>query len=1077
MKLIVLRLASIAMAVALVFIGITGCLPETVQPISTAVITSYLDIPDITEDEIAAVAAIRAIGAPLVYASSRSTELFERRDGALGGYTVLLCDWLSEFFNVPFQPAIQGLGAMLENLSCGEISFATLSATPERRETFFMADIAQRSIIMLRIEGSPSMAAIRRDGLPRFVFTEGSVMMDMAKAALEPGSYESVIVADEEGAYNALINGEGDAFIATNTMEAAFDHYSNVYAEEFLPLIFLPAAMTAADPIYEPMISLVTRAIENGARESLTELYRQGYQDYRAHKLLMLLNEEELEYLSNAYEIPFVTMHMAYPNSFYNVNSGQWEGIVFEVMDEITQLTGLTFMQINDNTVELPELLQLVESGDAYFMPNIIVTNERRDNFIIPSTMYLPDRYVLISKLSYPNIELNDIPSQRVGVPRGSAFSDVFRRWFPDAIYTIEYPTTDDAFAALDRGEVDLVMSSQSRLAALTNYYEFSDYKANYFFTAAYESSFGFNSEQAVLSSIIDKALPMIDTERIAHQWNSRTFNIETMRLQAQRPWLFSATVLSLAILALVLIMFLRNSGMTSQLRAAVDEAREASRAKSDFLAKMSHEIRTPMNAIIGLTELALRENTLAAVQEHTIAVKQAGIALSSIIDDILDFSKIEAGNLEIVPTDYSVSSMINDVINITRMKGIDSRICFVVNADHSIPATLSGDEAKIRQALLNILNNAFKYTSKGFVSLTISGEYVNDDTIKIVFEVMDSGRGIKEKDIEHLFSDFTQFDTEKNKGIEGVGLGLAITHSIVNAMNGSISVSSVYDQGSTFTIALPQKYYDRSPLAKLSDPGEKRVLLYELQGIHADSIAKTLSNLGVKCKLISNDSELTEELKSLNFSFLFISFSLYTKNKDMIVDFDGKFKTVLITEVGESVNNENLPVLSMPAYCVQAADILGGANSFSNNNISSNALSVKFIAPDAKILIVDDINTNLLVARGLMMPYRMKVDTCKSGKEALKAIESKDYDLVFMDHKMPEMDGVEVTERIREMGADEQYYIDVPIVALTANAISGIREMLLESGFNDFLSKPIDTAKLNDVLEKWLPDSKRVKI
>ena len=1329
MKQVIFRWSSLALTIAFIFISMAGCIQNTQHLSSTASITHYRDIPGITDYQIAAIDALRAEGTPLIYASARSTELYETHDGSLAGYTVLLCDWLSGFFDIQFKPVIQGLGAMLENLESGEISFATLSATPERRETYYMADIAQRSIIMLRVEGSPSLITIRQGRLPRYIFTEGSVMTDLARAALEPGSYESVTVPDEDSAYEALKNGQGDAFIATNTLEAAFDRHGDIYAEDFLPLIFQPAAMSAANSELKPIIDLVVKALESGAYEHLTELYRQGYQDYRAHKFLMMLSEAETEYLRDNPVIPYATQYMSYPMSFFNTNSGKWEGAVFDIMDEISLLSGLEFEMVHDHTAELYELTRLLEDGTAYFMPNLIYSPERGQRFIWTEYIYQTDRFALLSKQSYPHVQLNDIPFERVGFARGSAFEDMFWHWFPDALYATEYPTTDDAFLALDRGEVDLVLSSQLRLTALTNYYELSDYKPNYLFNASFDATFGFNREQTVLCSIIDKALPMIDTDRIVQQWSYRTYGIEAMRLRAQRPWLIGATALSLTMLALILVMFRRKRAMTSKLRMAVDEAHEAntlkdvsinelqrtamqleavidnypgmiyyvdqnetvvlsnglqfegllakgsqftgkkvrdvrfddaalnhmhtnlikyirdafpgkaldytqavgtnvyrirttpvnfndgvatnvlvcldnvtemasltaimesilnsinliiyvtvphtgeilfmndymrkhfgfgddvigkacyklmrgmdelcdfcpchkldinpnmtiewetrrpltnriyqnlnkyiswpdgqtvhlqqsidvtemiaakeqaeqgSRAKSDFLAKMSHEIRTPMNAIIGLTELALRERNLDAVLEHAVDVKHASVALLSIIDDILDFSKIETGNLEIVSADYSVSSLINDVVSIIRMRDIDSQIRFAVNLDSNIPTTLFGDETRIRQALLNILNNAFKYTEKGFVSLTAHGEYISDDTINIVFEVKDSGRGIKSEDIVHLFDDFTQFDIEKNKGIKGVGLGLAITHSIVVAMNGNISVDSVYGEGSTFTIRLPQRYQVRDRVAALRNPGEINVLIYEQQELYADSLSYTFKNLSVECALVSDNSELYEKLDSLAYNYLFISHDLYAKNKDIILKFGDRIRVVALTEFGEDVINNNLNVLSMPVYCVQAADILNGASVFSYDYYSP---VVKFTAPAARILIVDDINTNLKVAQGLMLPYSMQIDLCNSGMDAINAIQSKDYDLVFMDHKMPEMDGIEATERIRQMGADDPYYENVPIVALTANAVSGIKDMLLKNGFDDFLSKPIDSVKLADILEKWIPKSKQERV
>ena len=510
-----------------------------------------------------------------------------------------------------------------------------------------------------------------------------------------------------------------------------------------------------------------------------------------------------------------------------------------------------------------------------------------------------------------------------------------------------------------------------------------------------------------------------------------------------------------------------------TQSKLLIDATNAASRAKSDFLAKMSHEIRTPMNAIIGMAELALRENEKELKNEHLATIKQAGSNLLSIINDILDFSKIETGKLEIFQENFSFSSLINDVISIIKMRIIDSEVRFVVNVDKNIPNSLNGDEARIRQALLNILNNAVKYTERGFVSLNIRGEFVGEDTVNLVMEVADSGRGIKQEDIEKLFEDFTQFDVKNNKDIEGVGLGLSITHSIVTAMGGSISVKSEYKKGSTFTLTLPQKYNNREAFANVENPEEKSVLLCERREIYSKSIINTLNNLGVNCTLVSNYPELYERMTRQKFTFLFIAFQLFKSNKETIVRYGDNIKVVVLAEFGEAVPDKNLMVLSMPVYSISIANILNGVTeSFSYNN--SSELIARFTAPDAKILVVDDINTNLKVAQGLLLPYKVHTDLCKSGAEAIRSVKSGRYDLVFMDHKMPEMDGVEATHHIRGLAGEDPYYKNLPIVALTANAVSGTREFFLENGFDDFLSKPIDTVKLNLILEKWIPVSKQ---
>jgi len=505
------------------------------------------------------------------------------------------------------------------------------------------------------------------------------------------------------------------------------------------------------------------------------------------------------------------------------------------------------------------------------------------------------------------------------------------------------------------------------------------------------------------------------------------------------------------------------------------NKAEASARAKTYFLAKMSHEIRTPMNAIAGMAELAMRENLPPAACEHVLTIKQASANLLSIINDILDISKIEMGKLEIVPGDYLFSSLINDVINIIRIRLIDSHVLFVVNIDSNIPNALFGDEIRIRQIFLNLLSNAVKYTENGYVSLSVIGKITGESTVSLTIEIADSGKGIKQEHIEKLFDDFVQIDLEHNKGIEGTGLGLAITKSIVKAIGGDISVSSKYGKGSTFTVNLPQAVSGQEKLASVENSSEKRVLVYEIREIYSRSIVRTLNNLGVECMLAKNDQEFIEKMAGKTYHFVFIASNLYENVKELCSSFESGITIVLLTEFGEAITNQNLRKLAMPVHSISVANVLNGlSDSFSYRE--SNESVLRFTAPGANVLVVDDVSTNLSVAEGLMLPYKMNIKLCKSGLEAIEAISLERYDLVFMDHMMPEMNGIEATARIRTLGAEDPYFKNVPIIALTANAVSGAKEMLLENGFDDFLSKPIETVKLDAILEKWIPKEKQSK-
>jgi len=396
-------------------------------------------------------------------------------------------------------------------------------------------------------------------------------------------------------------------------------------------------------------------------------------------------------------------------------------------------------------------------------------------------------------------------------------------------------------------------------------------------------------------------------------------------------------------------------------------DAEAANFAKSAFLAKVSHEIRTPMNAILGITEIQLQNETLSPdMQEAMDKIYNSGYLLLGIINDILDLSKIEAGRLELYPIEYDVLSLINDTVNLNVVRYENKPIKFILNVDENIPTTLFGDELRIKQILNNLLSNAFKYTASGEVSMSVTAEsrQEEDGTIIIVFRIKDTGQGMTAEQLSRLYDEYARFNTEINRAVEGVGLGMSITKHLVKLMNGEIYVESEPGKGSVFTVRLLQGYAIGS------------------------------SVLG----------------------------------KDLV-------KKIGQLRPGRTTHTKKSPVIHE-------------------------------YMPYGKVLVVDDIETNLYVTRGLLIPYGLSVETATSGYEAVEKVKSgANWDIIFMDHYMPGMDGIEAAKIIRDTGY-KRY-----IVALTANVIAGQAEMFFANGFDDFISKPIDIRQLNAVLNKLIRD------
>ncbi|MDR2572222.1 MAG: transporter substrate-binding domain-containing protein [Oscillospiraceae bacterium] len=843
-----------SLSVVIIVSLLSGCVNTGITETRSGnypVFSSFYDIPGITEAEINAIEALAKEHNSFVFGATFSTESFITTEGDIGGFIALTCDWLTELFGIQFTPEIFVFSDLLAGLTAETLDFGILRDSEERRQTFFLTDhIGSRSIKIMRIEGSPPIPATRP---PRYAFLEGSTTFDMVTDAMIPGSFEAVFAADYDVGYQMLQNGEADGFLEAGIAEAAFDIYPDVTARYFLPLLFNTVVMGTANQELEPIISVVTKALQSGSIHHLIELYGKGYQDYKRHKLFINLSEEEKAYLQSNPVVPFAASFDHYPNSFYNNHLQQWQGIAFDVLQEIEVLTGIKFEVVNDRTAEWFQLLGMLESGEAHVVAELIRTAEREGRFLWPENKLLTDQSALLSRVEFPDVDIHSILSMRVALVRDFAHAEMFRSWFPFHANAKEYNSIEDAFEAMAEGDVDLVMASYNLLLHLTHFQERPYYKANFVFDNHFESTFGFNIEQEILCSIIDKAMALIDTETISQQWLRKTYDYRIMLEQAQRPWIIGIAVV-LALMTITVIVIIAE-------RRKLESAELANRAKTNFLATMSHEIRTPMNSIMGFTELARDSDTIPKIKDFLSKITDSTDWLLHIVNDILDISKIEAGKMELEYAPFNLQDVFarcqSVVLPIVNEKGLDFNVL-----TETLPGKkLVGDQIRLYQAIMNILSNAVKFTKTGRVMFSSNVKVADNGNATVYFEIKDDGIGMTPAQAKRVFDPFIQADSSTTRSYGGTGLGLAITKNIVELMGGKIKVESTLGIGSTFsfelvfeTVESDDDFSDRKDFILIEKPNfDNFILVCDDNPMNQEVVCEYLSRVGIQAALADN--------------------------------------------------------------------------------------------------------------------------------------------------------------------------------------------------------------------------------
>ena len=1126
----------------------------------------YTDIPGITSEEVTAINALKSSRENFILGATLTSETFIQPDGTNSGFSALLAEYFSGLFDIPFTIKIFNWDDALYGFENNDIDFMIeLTPTAERRQKYFMTSpIAERALLVFVKEGTNEIRSTNDLNGLKIGFFDGTITEQSVKNTYPELAFETVMIDDVPNAARMLWAKNIDAVIVDEPIDYEFSIHGNITGLHLLPLVYTPVSFSTANPELDVVISALNKYIASGGLEVIHRLYTHGENDYARFMFEWSLSDEEKKYIAdlkkNRKKVPVTKEPDNYPLCFYDKKIKDFHGIAIDLINEVSDLTGIEFETVTNKNTTIAEILEIIKTGGAAFDAELIYTEARDNNFLFPRTPYFSSNFALLSKMEYPDLRIYQVAGARVGAVKGTASAEMFELLIPGSSGYIEYNTRNEALNALEKGKIDLFLTTDYMLLYQTHFREKTGYKINITINSIIQKSFfGFNKNEEILCSIIEKAVNRIDIDKIVSQWTNRVYDY-SKKIATNTLLYMSISLVILALLLIILIrLLLKNRKMiskinrqnillnsTNQFSSILLEPEPAQDPRLGNFYNFEETLREAMRVMVeavGVDRICIWINkhdndrlrfTLAFELEK--GVFRTRTRNGTLVPDIF-FDEHPAWN-EVLSQGNCLNSFARDMAPAEQAELAPRNIksflvvpVFIqndfwgfVSFDHCGRELLFSDsEVLILRSGSRMITNAIIRNDMTSQLKTAKEQAEQSNRSKSIFlshmshEIrtpMNAILGIAEIQLQkEIFSPETTESFEKI--YESGDLLLNIINDILDLSkieSGKLElVPVIYDIPSLIndTVQLNHLRYESKPIQFILQIekdmpfkllGDMLRIKQVLNNILSNAFKYTEKGsieffvsteacgsqddndprqLLLVFKVKDTGQGMTEEQLGRIFEE-YTRFNLETNRSTVGAGLGMTITKRLVDLMDGIINVESVPGKGS-VFTVKIPQKRGGTEvcsqelikrlknfNFHNTTILKKVQFIREYMPYGSVLVVDDVESNIYVARGMMLPYGLKVDTATSGFIALEKIKKGGkYDIIFMDHMMPKMDGIETVKRIREMGYTE------PIVALTANALIGRAKMFLQNGFDAFLSKPIDSRELNFVLLEFIKNRK----